>query len=273
VKARQLTTPAEITTIINKRKVTFDAIIVQKSGCPKWNLFAIEESHIQVHKTVYYENFIAMQKTGWMQFGQESVPVAVVRCNNETKIISKSLVSDVAPGQMRQKNAPDRLSSDSARKLTWNESSSKRKSSVAPSCPDCHFYQSYEESFKQQDGSLCASDPKVQRLLYEGTVDQAIFESLCMKGRARDSPGRPVRAVDPKSKRAYASVTADPDAQRRLKFSVIFESLTHIRLLDMEPTLPTGAPLPCPSRRLPTRSNVKKMSIKSKIKKGHLLLH
>jgi aspartyl/asparaginyl beta-hydroxylase (cupin superfamily) len=63
-------------------------------------LFAIEESQIQVHKTVYYESFIATLKTGWMQFEQESVPVAVVRCNNETKIITKSSISDVATGQI-----------------------------------------------------------------------------------------------------------------------------------------------------------------------------
>ena len=81
--------PAVITTTMNKRRVTFVGIIVLRSGCPNWNLFVIEESRIQVHKTVYYESFIAMQKTGWMQFEQESVPVAVVRCNNKTKIITK----------------------------------------------------------------------------------------------------------------------------------------------------------------------------------------
>ena len=124
VGARQLTTPAMITT---KRKVTFFGIIVQRSGCPNWNLFAIEESRIQVDKAVYFESFIAMQKTGWMQFEQGSVDVAVVRCNNETKIITKSSISDIAPGQMRQKNAPDRLRSDSVGKLTWNESPSSDK--------------------------------------------------------------------------------------------------------------------------------------------------
>ena len=268
VEARQLTTPAVITTTRNKRRVTFVGIIVLRSGCPNWNLFAIEESRIQVHKTVYYESFIATLKTGWMQFEQESVPVAVVRCNNETKIITKSSISDVATGQMRQKNAPDRLSSDSVGKLTWKESSSsKKEKNVAPSCPDQHFYQTYEESFKQQDGSLCASDPKVQRMLCEGKVNQAVSESLWLKGRKRDSLGKPVGTASTKTKRAFAAVKADPDAQKRLSLSLIFESLTRTRKLVMEPTLPTGAPPPRPSLRLPTRSNVKKMSTKSENKK------
>ena len=268
VEARQLTTPAVITTTVNKKRVTFVGIIVQKSGCSIWNLFAIEETRIQVDKTVYYESFIATQKTGWMQFEQASVPVAVVRCNNETKIVTQSSISNVAPCQTRKNNAPDRLTSDSVGKLKWKESSSsKKKRSVTTSCPDQHFHQAYEKSFKQQDGSLCASDPKVQRMISEGKVDLAVTESLRLKGRKRDSLGKPVGTASNQTKRAFAAVKADPDARKRLQWSVIYESLTRARKLDMEPTLPTGAPPPRPSRRLPTRSNVKKTSTKSENKK------
>ena len=132
------------------------------------------------------------------------------------------------------------------------------KKTVAPSCPDHYFHQTYEESFKQKDGSLCARDHKVQRMLCEGKVDRAVSESLWLTGRKRDSLGKPVGTEIAKTKRAFEAVEADQGARKRLKWSLIFECLTHTRKLDMEPTLPTGSPPLRPSRRLPTRSNVKK---------------
>lgn len=263
--ATQLTMPAEITTYENK-KVTFDGVIVQRSGHPRWNLFAVTVSRIQVHRPVYFQSYIATQKTGWMEFEQDSVPVAVIRCNNETKLVSKSSISDVAPSQMRQKKSPDRLRSDSAGELTWKESSSSKKNkSVTPSCSENQFYQVYGESFCRLDASRCARDPKVQRMLGDGNINKAISESLRLKGRARDSHGNIVGAIASKSERAYAAVNADHEAKTRLKFTLLFEVLSSRRSLDMESTLPTGTP---PPRRLcrSTRS-IKKASEESKIKK------
>jgi tRNA A37 threonylcarbamoyladenosine synthetase subunit TsaC/SUA5/YrdC len=65
-------------------------------------------------------------------------------------------------------------------------------------------------------------------MLCEGKVNQAVSEILRLKGRPRDSHGRPVGAVRTKSQQAYAAVKADSDAQKRLKVSFIFESITII---------------------------------------------
>jgi hypothetical protein len=264
--ATQLTIPTLINTYGNKKE-PFVGILVQKSGNPRCNLFAVEESRIQTCLNVYWERFIAVQKTGFMKFGHDSVPVAVIRWNNETKLVPKSSISDVAPGQMRQKKSPDRLSSEVAGKLTWKptfSSSGKNKASTS-SCSDGQFYLVYELSYLQRDGSRRARDPIVQLLLRQGNINQAVSEGLRLRGRPRNSRGRPEGQIEPKTERAYAAVDADHEAKKRLTTSLVFEGLTGRRSLDVASILPTGTPLPPRRRSIPTRNQ---MAIKeSKIEK------
>lgn len=70
-------------------------------------------THLQTTEPAYYDSYIAKRLY--------LVPVAVVRCGSETKLLPKSAVSPCVNSQVREKNAPDRLRSDEDGRLTWRE--------------------------------------------------------------------------------------------------------------------------------------------------------
>lgn len=258
--ALQMTIPAIITCQQNKKQEFMGVVVSSRGEFPQWSLHTVPVTHIQIVEPVYYDNYIAKKLTGWMLFKGHSVPVAVVRWGNETKLLSKLAVSPCVHSQARQKNAPDRLSSDEAGRLTWTKENVTSSKFPHSTCSDRHFDTVYYGSFVNSDGRYCAKDPKLQQLLRRGKYEDAVQESLKLKGRERDSQGKPVgRSGDEKS---YAELKNDPIAQKRLAASILFEVLKgerHLEYISPRTPPPSATPARRSRRSIPT-SNLRSLS-------------
>ena len=261
VEVRQLTQTAMLPHPNDKSRKIFGIIVLHHDE--RWGLDIIEYERVQCHRSVYFESFVAVQQTDWMKFQKNSLPVAVVRCGVETKLVTQSSISNVTPAQGRTKKAPDRLSSDDSGKLTWEDNKGSLKS-AGSTCSEVHFNKVYYGSFVGSDGVLCASNRKVQQNLRSGEIDNALREAIKSRGRGMDSRGNPVGGS--RHDKSYDELSKDPLAMKRMQVSLLFEMVKGIRNLslvshpDSPPhianrrrVLPVNRNSSNPSRPLPTR--------------------